>query len=280
VQRLLAILCAGFLSLHVFFGKVASDASTTTHKITDDVTKRAMLVLALILGGNSVGFRNVTPAQLPNLTLAPDGTLDPLIFCRVLAPAFVHLVEGREDGLSAEVVAARRLEAAKLGLMRDTLLWPGSPFVSKGMVTRMLNGTGAGDIPIHQAWNLVSGHNNTAKSQWWMANIVQTLVQKGIGRLEQQADGHCYIKATPEDLSLETMQTLLMSGLQLSHEDVLQSAMVRTSKRLRVNPSDISEASQRIAVNASLGPPTSIARGSGDAVPVSAAAAGAGNTFL
>ena len=171
VQRHHALRCAGSLSLRVLLGLVPDDATIDNTRITAEIVDQAALTLASVLGGFAVGFRGVPAApgaavrrrESPNMTFrAPfvrflprvsssgrslagvdaaslpplrpqaDGEVDATLFCQVLAPAIVHMLSEEQVQLDPVQEAARQLNAAILGLMREALTWPGCAFCEQG----------------------------------------------------------------------------------------------------------------------------------------------------
>ena len=151
--------------------------------------------------------------------------MDPRLFCQVLAPAFVHFLDDEVDVVDPIAEAARLLEAAIVGLMREALLWPGTTFVSKGMVTRKLQAADRGTATLHPGWSKALGHSNTARSEWWLANVAAGLERLGIGQIANGPDGQRYVKPTAADLAVPQLATLLMERLQLEAPAVARSLL-------------------------------------------------------
>ena len=263
VQRHHALRCAGRLSLRVLLGLVPDDATVDNTRITAEIVDQAALTLASVLGGFAVGFRGVsaapgaaalrregaqkrtfrTPfvrflpgvasslrslagvdaASLPPLRPQADGEVDATLFCQVLAPAFVHMLCEEQVPLDPVAEAARQLNAAILGLMREALTWPGCAFVSKGMVTRKLNQADVGQAQLHRGWSKAQGHSNAARSEWWLQHVAAGLARMGLGSLLQASDGQRYVKPTALELSDSHTVALLQTHLQLSPDAVARS---------------------------------------------------------
>ena len=224
VQRHLAVRCAARMGLHVMLGQMPEDADVQTTLVTPEMVDSAALTLACILGSVAVGFRGVNASSLPRLRPLEDGSVDPKLFCRVLAPAFAHFLERADAGdVDPAAEAARQLEAAILGLMRETLTWPGSDFVSKGMVTRRLSAADQGTSHLHPGWQKAQGHSNSARSEWWLANVARSLADRGVGQIVQAHDGARFVKPAVEDLGRDPVRSFLTQTLQLDPDNVSSS---------------------------------------------------------
>ena len=106
--------------------------------------------------------------------------MDATLFCQVLAPAIVHMLSEEQVQLDPVQEAARQLNAAILGLMREALTWPGCAFVSKGMVTRKLSQADLGQTQLHRGWSKAQGHSNATRSEWWLQHVAAGLARMGL----------------------------------------------------------------------------------------------------
>lgn len=110
VQRMLLELTLGRYAASVFFeennndDEENSDQTIETWFVSESMVKTSALLLALITGSFAVAFGGVQEAHLPALDLDADGQADPKIFCKILAPAFVHLLDESQMQEDADAV--------------------------------------------------------------------------------------------------------------------------------------------------------------------------------
>lgn len=109
------------------------------------------------------------------------------------------------------------------GLMRTTLLWANCSRVSKATITRHLNAADRGMVVASANWDVVAGHANAAKSQWWYTTVVPRLVALGLGTTERKGDGDTYHKPTAADLTNAHVVNSLSKHLQLTAEEVART---------------------------------------------------------
>ena len=174
--------------------------------------------------------------------------MNPRLFCQVLAPAFVHLLDEPADDVDPVQEATRQLEAATLGLMRETLTWPGAASVSKGMVTKKLNAADQGHVALHAGWSKAQGHSNAARSEWWLLHVAGALSRMGLGRVALAADGSRYFKPTMDELQSRELHSLLAQRFQLSPEAVLRTvAGTKSAERSQRQAANRSSASAALA---------------------------------
>jgi hypothetical protein len=238
VQRMHGIRLAGRLGLLVLANCAPQGVNSNNFPITETLTDQVALTLACVLGSISVGFKGVSESLMPVLRPSETGEVDPKIFCRVLAPAFVHLLDEDPRGGAALAGAHRILEAAILGLMKETLLWPSSSFVSKGMITRFLNACAQGTQSPSAAWQHVQGHSSTTRSQWWLQNVALELVRHGFGSTVQAQDGVRWLKPTQEEMSanngsLTTKANAMFQVTFESYSQHLAVPLMRPGRRRR-----------------------------------------------
>ena len=88
---------------------------------------------------------------------------------------FIFLSQHAGGGRHPVEEAARQLNAAILGLMREALI----SFVSKGMVKRKLNQADQGQAQLHDGWHKALGHSNAAR--WWLQHVARVVVVAGAG---------------------------------------------------------------------------------------------------
>lgn len=214
-QRILAILSVGHFALDIGFSRLPANASSETHAVQLVHVERACLMLALIMASNSVGLRNVEATALPAIARNADGAIPNRLLCSVIAPAFVKLLDG--DGVTENDERAIRADAATLGVMRLTLLWPGCSRVSKGAVTRHLRA----QVGVHEAWSAIGIEDVTRKSAWWATTVAARLKGLGLGDIAKHNDGMGYIKPTRAELATEAVQQALRDNFQLTPQEVL-----------------------------------------------------------
>ena len=215
VQRMLAIVSAGQLALEVFYGFKESDATILNTEVGDVHVKRAAYTLLLAYASIGVAFRAMDPVGVPPIPDSLDVEFDNKLFCKLFAPAFVHLLDN--PSALAHTTAAQQQEASLLGLMRATLLWKDASRIAKGTVTRSLS-SGAAQ---HAAWSALPSEVPKKRTVWCEANVVIRLTGRGIGSWTQGAEGWGYNKPTREQLDEPALKQLLNTRLQLSTDEII-----------------------------------------------------------
>ncbi len=223
-QRILAIFSVGMFALSVFHDCVPDDRTVRNTVVTQEHVKCAVRFLGLINAANAIGFRGIAPAQLPTLVTNENAPLDEKIIAKILAPAYVHLLDIVDTRDIMQASETQRIETATIALMRITLTWVGSNRVSKGGITRFLNHADMGlGPPAHTVWSLLSAHTNSLKANWWLSNVVPRLLELGLGKLATRGDGQGYCKPTVADLYQEPIKEVLRTVLDLAPEDVFHT---------------------------------------------------------
>jgi hypothetical protein len=240
IQRMLAIISSGLLAMEAYYGLLPTEATINNTKIQEIHVKRSAYLLVLVYGSTGIAFRNMSVSEVPPIPTDTSAPFDNRIFCRLFAPAFVHLLD-ETDTQQIEVTVAQRIEAATIGLMRATLLWKNTARVSKGTVTRNLGS----HTDIAPAWAALPVAEPKQQSQWWETNIVPRLVELRLGTWTQGPEGFGYNKPTPADFDEPARVRTLQERLQLTAEQVLDTCgsdvgrlrSTRTRDRQRGQPS-------------------------------------------
>lgn len=68
---------------------------------------------------------------------------------------------------------------------------------------------------------MAQGHNNSAKSNWWFAEVVGKLLHMQIGNCSSASDGQGYNKPTAADLQKPSLREALQQRLQIDANEIM-----------------------------------------------------------
>ena len=99
-QRMMAIACVLVLGIWIMKDKLPIGESSDVAKPTAatflvplEIVRAGVLLQALIYASNAIGFHGYDEGSMPRLVVSDDNGVDPMLMCRIIAPAFVSLVE-------------------------------------------------------------------------------------------------------------------------------------------------------------------------------------------
>jgi hypothetical protein len=182
-----------------------------------------LILLALEMATQNIAFKGAAEPDPSLFQRKDDGSVNTMLLCQVLAPAYMHLMGSKEEQEEHEV----QCEAKRIGLMKRMLLWKNTNYVSQAMLTR------AQKDPVFGALFVGLIPQGANMQDWWRLHIVgaKGLEGIGLGRVLKEAWGFTWWKPTPAELQTVSVQQQLQHKFQITAAAVYDELDPSDAKR-------------------------------------------------